>query len=88
MYADKYEENWPKYFNKLSNEMKQRTAKKINQILENPKKRHLHGRGAKFFVDKAGQNRIVYMVFEKEKQVWFYFVGNHKEYEKWYKKLF
>ena len=87
MYTDKYEENWTKYFNNLSNEMKERTVKKIKKILEYPKKRHLGGK-AKFFVDEIGQNRIVYMVFEKEQQVWFYFVGDHKEYEKWYEKYF
>ena len=44
MYTDKYEENWPKYFNNLSNEMKERTVKKIKKILEYPKKRHLGGK--------------------------------------------
>jgi mRNA-degrading endonuclease HigB of HigAB toxin-antitoxin module len=37
-----------------------------------------------FFVDEVGQYRIVYRVLEETKHVRFYFVGTHKEYEKWY----
>ncbi len=86
MYSEAFDEEWPKYFDNLEEQIKGRTAKKIKKILENPQKRHL--KKAKYFVDEIGQNRIVYRVFEEEKQVRFYFVGNHKEYKKWYKKLF
>lgn len=61
-------------------------AKKIKKILEQPYKRHLSG-GAKFFVGEIGQYRIVYRIFEENKTVRFYFVGNHREYEKWYSQI-
>jgi len=57
---------------------------KNQKILEFPKKRHLK-KGARFFVDEIGQNRIIYRVFEENKKVRFYFAGNHKEYERWCK---
>ena len=87
MYNAIFDEEWPDYFNKLDNQIKERIAKKIKKILEHPQKRHLTG-NAKYFVDEAGQHRIVYRVFESSNEAKFYFAGNHKEYEKWYKKQF
>lgn len=86
-YSEAFDEEWPEFYRKLSNEMKERTAKKIRKILEHPQKRHMK-KGARFFAGQVGQNRIIYRVFEREKEVRFYFVGNHKEYEKWYKQFF
>ena len=48
MYSEIYDEDWPDYFDRLSNEMKERTTKKIKKIMEYPQKRHLGGK-AKFF---------------------------------------
>ena len=87
IYNATYDEDWPEYFNGPDNTLKERVAKKIQKILEFPKKRHL-GQKARFFVDEIGQNRIVYRVFDETDEVRFYFVGNHKEYEKWYKSFF
>ncbi|MFH0714382.1 MAG: hypothetical protein V1977_01335 [Candidatus Diapherotrites archaeon] len=67
--------------------MKDRVAKKIQKIAETPEKRHLK-LGVSFFIGEVGQHRIVYRIFEEKKEVRFYFVGNHKEYEKWYKRFF
>jgi len=68
----------------LDPHIKECIVKKIRKILEFPQKRHLK-KGARFFVDEIGQNRIVYRVFEENKEARFYFIGNHKEYEHWYK---
>ncbi|MBU2100294.1 type II toxin-antitoxin system RelE/ParE family toxin [Candidatus Micrarchaeota archaeon] len=87
MYKATFHKDWPDYFDKLENTVKEHVSKKIQKILEHPKKRHLGG-GAKYFVDEIGQHRILYMVFEEKQEVRFFFVGNHKEYEKWYKNLF
>jgi len=87
IFKESFDEKWPEYFKKLDNTTKERVAKKMKKILEFPKKRHL-SQGARFFVDQIGQNRIVYRVFDENKEVRFYFVGNHKEYEKWYKQFF
>ncbi|MDO8537500.1 MAG: type II toxin-antitoxin system RelE/ParE family toxin [archaeon] len=87
MYNASYDEKWPEYFDKLEPNFKERVSKKIKKILEFPQKRHLK-KNAKYFVDEVGQYRIIYMIFEQQKEVRFFFVGTHKEYEKWYKQFF
>lgn len=86
MYEAEFDQDWPEYFQPLANVVKERVAKKIKKVLEYPQKRHL--KKLSFFVDEIGQYRIVYRIFDENKRVRFYFVGNHKEYEKWYKKAF
>jgi mRNA-degrading endonuclease RelE of RelBE toxin-antitoxin system len=86
MYEAEFDQDWPGYFQPLANDIKERIAKKIRKVLEYPQRRHL--KEASFFVDEVGQYRIVYRVFEENKRVRFYFVGSHKEYEKWYKQAF
>ena len=87
MYTPEFDEDWPKYFQKLDNSVKTRVAKKIKKILVHPQKKHMK-KGARFFDDAVGQYRITYRVFEENKAVRFYFVGTHKEYEKWYRGFF
>ncbi|MCD6229313.1 MAG: hypothetical protein J7K00_00735 [Candidatus Diapherotrites archaeon] len=87
MYQASFDEDWPKYFNKLEHAIKEHAAKKIKKILVSPQKRHLK-KGARFFVDEIGQYRLIYRIFEENNEVRFYFIGNHKEYEKWYKHYF
>ena len=87
MYKATFHKDWPEYFDRLEHTIKGRVAKKIQKILECPQKRHLSGE-AKYFVDETGQHRILYMVFEEKQEVRFFFVGDHKDYEKWYKQFF
>lgn len=85
-YTAEFDQDWPSYLQKLDGSIKERVDKKISKILEYPNKRHLMR--IDFFVDELGQYRITYRVFEETKAVRFYFVGTHKEYEKWYKQDF
>lgn len=87
MYSLEFDPEWNKYFQQLPEIIKIRVAKKINNIIYEPHKRHMEG-NAKFFVDKVGQYRLTYRIFENILLVKFYFVGKHKEYEKWYKSFF
>ncbi len=87
MYRLDFDEEWPKYFKKLDKETKERTAKKIKKILQQPQKRHLK-KGMRYFVEEVGQHRLIYRIFKEDKEVRFYFIGKHKKYEKWYKKFF
>lgn len=86
MYSAEFDQDWPIYFQPLDKSIKERIAKKIGKILKYPNKRHL--KKSLFFVDEVGQYRIVYRIFEENKRARFYFVGDHKEYEKWYKRGF
>ena len=54
MYKATFHKGWPEYFDKLENQIKERTVRKIQKILECPQKRHLEG-GAKYFVDEVNR---------------------------------
>ena len=82
MYDAEFDQDWLRYFQPLDKSIKERIAKKVGKILSSPTKRHL--KKSLFFVDEIGQYRIIYRVFEENNKVRFYFVGTHKEYEKWY----
>jgi len=84
LYKHSVDEDWAKLFDLLPEDIKLQIIKKINRICEEPHKRHLVG-NANYFVGEVGQYRIIYRIFERNKEVRFYFVGNHKSYEKWYK---
>ncbi|PIU21543.1 MAG: hypothetical protein COT15_01700 [Candidatus Diapherotrites archaeon CG08_land_8_20_14_0_20_34_12] len=86
MYSPEFDEGWKKYFNKLPEEIKPMIAKKIKRILEGLLSRHLMY-GLDYFVEEVGQHRICYKSFEDKKIRRFYFVGVHKEYDKWRKAL-
>jgi hypothetical protein len=89
MFEARYDQSWHKYFKKLNDKLKLLAAKTIKKIKENPKKRHMK-KGARFFVEEFNDRkyRIVYRIFENINIIRFYFIGNHKEYEKWYKQFF
>jgi len=87
MYTPKFDENWPAYFEGLDKGTRERVARKIRKIIGFPQKKHLKGK-ARFFADEVGQYRIIYRVFEEDKTVVFYFVGDHKDYKRWYSRLF
>jgi len=61
--------------------IRERIIKRIARMRDEPAGRHLKY-GLDFFVIVVGQYRIVYTCEGKQKTI--YFVGNHKEYEKWY----
>ncbi|MDE1825589.1 MAG: hypothetical protein KGH61_04490 [Candidatus Micrarchaeota archaeon] len=84
-YKAEYDQEWPGYFKPLDEGIKLRVARKVGKILNYPIKRHL--KKSLFFVDEVGQYRIVYRILE-DNIVRFYFVGTHKEYEKWYRQGF
>ncbi len=86
LYDLEFDQDWSLYFGPLDKSIKERVSKKIAKILEYPEKKHL--KKSEFFVDEVGQYRITYRIFRENKLVRFYFVGTHKDYEKWYKRDF
>jgi mRNA-degrading endonuclease RelE of RelBE toxin-antitoxin system len=83
MYQAEFDLDWKDFFKELPEDMKTRVVKKIKRILEGLPGRHL-GHGLDYFVEEIGQYRICYQSFEDKKVRRFYFVGKHKQYEKWY----
>jgi len=64
----------------LELDMKERVKKKLLQLKYLPS-RHLQY-GVDYFVKEVGQYRIVFKSDDKTRVRKFYFVGKHKEYEK------
>jgi len=81
-YSLEFDEKWDEYFSKLDKEMQRRAWQKIQQLKRPLSSRHLK-QGLRLFVAELGQYRIAYAVFEDRKVKKFYFVGTHKEYERW-----
>jgi len=82
MYREEFDPQWDIHFEKLLKDIQIRVWKKIKQILSGLPARHLQ-HGVNFFVEEVGQYRICYKSFEDRKIRRFYFVGKHKDYEKW-----
>ena len=74
-------EDAAKQVEQFDSSIKRRLIKRIARMRFEPPGRHLK-HGLDFFVEEAGQYRIVYTCEESEKTV--YFVGDHKSYEKWF----
>ena len=82
MYEIKFHPSWDIYFSKLDSTMKKRVMKKILQLQYDIPSRHLK-QGLPYFVVEVGQYRLCFSIDEKSKTKTLYFVGDHKEYEKW-----
>ena len=80
-----FKPGWDKYFSKMDKSVREMVWKKIQQQKNETNTRHLKF-GVEFYVVEAGQNRIAIKINEKEKSKTIHFAGNHKQYEKWYKK--
>jgi len=78
-----FAEDWDKYFKKLSKQEKEKIWKKILQLKGFGKARHLK-HGLPFFVVESGQYRICFEEQKNSRTI--VFAGNHKQYEKWYRK--
>ena len=87
MFHARFESTWLNCFSQLEKSLQERVAKKVEKIREWPERRHLE-KGIPYFVAEVNQYRIIYRVFELEQQVRFYFIFNHKDYEKWYRDFF
>jgi len=77
-----FKKGWDKHFEKLDNSTQQRILKKFEQM-----KQLLQARGLKAsraVVEEAGQYRIAFYQNEEKQQKEIHFVGNHKQYERWY----
>ncbi len=81
-----FDEKWDDYFGSLPNDIKTRILKKLEQIKNGLPGRHLE-HGIPVFVEEVGQYRICYVQDEKNKTRKIYFAGDHKNYDKWRKRL-
>ena len=74
---------WDENFQKFDKSVQQLILKKIKKM-----KQPLFGRGlhsSNYQVEEVGQYRIAFEENISTKTKFIHFVGNHKQYEKWYK---
>jgi mRNA-degrading endonuclease RelE of RelBE toxin-antitoxin system len=82
MYELKWDERWEEYFASIPLSIQRRFAKRIKKYQEYPKFKH-HHHGLPYFVDKIGQYRVCFTQDVERKIRTFYYIGKHKDYEKW-----
>ena len=71
-------------FKNSTSQFNSKWLKKLEKLKTEVKARHL-GHGLDFFVAEVGQCRICFKQNDKNKTRRLYFVGDHKDYEKWLK---
>ena len=81
-YKIRFHPKWDGHYSKLDKSLRQRVMKKIMQLQGELPARHL-GQGLPFYVCEIGQYRLCYETDEGKKVRTMFFVGTHKEYEKW-----
>lgn len=85
-YSVGFHEDAKKRLLALDFSVREKMLKRIARMQDEPTGRHLR-RGVPFFVIEVGQYRIAYYCDENKKEKEIYFVGDHKEYQKWYNLL-
>lgn len=78
-----FKPSWDVNFKKFDRSIQEKIMKKLDQM-EQP----MHGRGmhhSRYLVEEVGQYRIAYELEELRRTKFIHFVGNHKQYEKWYR---
>lgn len=83
MYALEFEDDWKKYFRDIPPDIQKRFKKKLAKYESFPSFAFRHEKHAvEYFVDEISQYRVLFTSNENSKVRRFYFIGDHKEYEK------
>lgn len=86
-YSILFDENATRGLQELDKPVQEQIAKKLKQLERDDfKSRHLK-HGFPIFVEEVGQYRIAFKTREDAKEKRVYFIGNHRDYEKWFKTL-
>ncbi len=81
-WALEFKPGWDEHFSSFDKSVQQRIMKKFEQM-KNP----LPGRGlhsSKYKIEEVGGYRIAYIEDESSMVKRIHFVGNHKQYVRWY----
>jgi len=83
MYTLEFDEDWRTYYKKVPPDIQKRFKKRLNKYEIFPTISFRHAKyGVEFFMDEIGQYRVCFVSNENSKIRRFYFIGKHKEYEK------
>jgi mRNA-degrading endonuclease RelE of RelBE toxin-antitoxin system len=78
-----FDPDWDEYFKKLDRSVQIKIAKIINKLEGDIPARHMK-HGLPYYVIELGQYRICFKIDKENMIKILYFVGNHRDYEKWY----
>lgn len=79
----KFKPGWDKHLKKFDKPIQEKILKKLEKMKQPLKSRGL--RSSKYRGEEIGQYRIAFIQDKKTRTKKIHFVGNHKQYEKWYK---
>ena len=79
-----FKPGWDEHFKKFDKSVREKILKKLAQMKQPLKGRGLHS--SRYQVEEVGGYRIAFIVDEQSRMKKIHFVGNHKQYEKWYSK--
>ncbi|MBN2122631.1 hypothetical protein JW721_06290 [Candidatus Micrarchaeota archaeon] len=83
MYSLLFDEGWGAYFGELPREIRKRFKRRIGKYESFPTHTFRHAKhGVRYFIDEIGQYRVCFVSDEETKERTFYFIGDHKAYEK------
>ena len=74
---------WDEHFKEFDKPVQKNIMKKLDHMEQPLSSRGLHTSAYK--VEEVGQYRIAFLEDETALTKYVHFVGNHKQYEKWYK---
>lgn len=77
-----FEPGWDRHFKKFDSTAVNRILKKFESMKQPLGARGMHS--SRYMVEEAGQYRIAFIQDENAREKRIHFVGNHKQYEKWY----
>lgn len=78
-----FRKGWDRRFKKFDKATQQKILKKLDQMKQPLSSRGLHS--SRYQVEEVGQYRIAFIQDEKTRTKNIHFIGDHKQYEKWYK---
>ncbi len=78
-----FKPGWDKCLKKFDKETRRRILKKFDQMEQPLRARGMHS--SRYQIEEVGQDRIGFIQDEATRTKRIHFVGDHKQYEKWYK---
>ena len=78
-----FKSGWDKHLKKFDKSTQKQILRKLEKMEQPLLARGLHS--SRYQVEEAGQYRIAFIQNIKTKTKYIHFIGNHKQYEKWYK---
>lgn len=77
-----FEPGWDRHFGKFDSTARNQILRKFEKMKQPLGARGMHS--SRYRVEEVGQYRIAFIQDESTRTKRIHFVGNHKQYEKWY----